>query len=533
MTSPYDAIVIGAGHNGLVTAACLAKAGLRTLVLERRDVVGGAVVTETVFPDYRIDTGAHRVGPLHPALLSELSLARHGVELLTADPTVFTPLQDGRHLTLWRDPARCMESVGAFSKADADRWIPFVRLVSQATGVLEAAYRSTPPNVVTGGVRDLWAMLRLGGKLRRLGKKDMVEVLRILPMPVKDFLDEWFESDVLKGTLGACGITGMFQGPMAPGTAYTFLHHHVGAGGVVRPTILVRGGVGILTAALAAAAREHGTEIRTNAAVDHVIVENGEATGVVLDGGEEVEAKWIVSNADPRTTFTRLVHAQELSPEFSQKIRNIKFKGACGKVHLMLDELPDFTCLRGSGPPLHPHLSGVISISPSINYLERAYDDAKYGRVSHKPYLEAVIPTIADPSLAPPGRHIMSVLVQYAPYHLKDGTWDNGRREALGDAVVKTLAEYAPNLESAVLHRHVLTPLDLEEQFGLTEGNIYHGELTMDQLFFMRPVPGWARYRTPIRHLYLCGAGSHPGGGVTGAPGYNAAREMLSDAGRN
>jgi phytoene dehydrogenase-like protein len=286
----------------------------------------------------------------------------------------------------------------------------------------------------------------------------------------------------------------------------------------------------MLTTALAAAAREHGAEIRTNATVDHVIVENGEATGVVLDGGEEVKAKWIASNADPRRTFSELVHPKELDPEFSKKIRNIKFKGACAKVHLVLGELPEFTGLPGSGP--HPHLSGVISISPSVNYLERAYDDAKYGRVSHRPYLEAVIPTIADPSLAPPGRHIMSVLAQYAPYNLKDGSWDNRRRDDLGDAVVKTLTEYAPNLESAVLDRHVLTPLDLEEQYGLTEGNIYHGELTMDQMFFMRPVPGWARYRTPIRHLYLCGAGSHPGGGVTGAPGYNAAREMLLDVGK-
>jgi phytoene dehydrogenase-like protein len=526
MTKTYDALVIGAGHNGLVTAAYLAKSGLSTLVLERREVVGGAAVTESIFQGYQFDTGSHRIGPLHPSVMNDLELGRHGVEILDPDPTVFAPLADRGRLLLWRDPQRTVEAIREISKADADRWIPFTRLVAQAAGVLGAAYATTPPNVVTGGTRDLWTALKLAARLRRLGKKDMIEVMRILPMSVRELLDDWFESDVLKGTLAATGITGMFQGPMAVGTAFTFLHHHVGVqNGTLRPTARVRGGVGKLTAGLAAVGAERGVEIRTDTEVAHVLIEDGRATGVVLGDGEVIRAKRVISNADPRHTFTKLVQPSDLNPEFSRKIANIKFKGACAKVHLALGALPDFTSLPGGGH----HLNGVISISPSIEYLERAYDDAKYGGVSQKPYLEVVIPSVTDPSLAPPGKHLMSVLVQYAPYSLRDGKWDDVRRQELGDAVVGTLSEYAPNLESAVLQRHVLTPLDLEETYGLTEGNIYHGEHTLDQLYFMRPVPECARYRTPIPNLYLCGAGTHPGGGVTGAPGCNAAREILRD----
>jgi phytoene dehydrogenase-like protein len=529
MARPYDVVIIGAGHNGLITAAYLAGRGLHALVIERRGVIGGAAATEPIFHGFQFDTGAHRIGPLEPRLWGDLELSRHGVELLDSDPTVFAPLVDRRRLLLWRDPARSAEAIREISKADAARWIPFTQLVAKAAGVLQAAYSATPPNVIAGGARDLWSGLKLAARLRRLGKRDMVEVMRILPMSVRELLDDWFESDVLKGTLAATGITGLFQGPMAAGTVFTFLHHHVGAAhGVLRPTTRVRGGIGKLAAGLAAVAAERGVEIRTDAEVDRVLVEDGRATGVVLEGGDEIRATRVVSNADPKHTFTQLVQPHDLNPEFSRKIANIKFKGACAKVHFALDALPDFTSLPGGGH----HLTGVISISPSVEYLERAYDDAKYGDVSQRPYLEAVIPTVADPSLAPSGKHIMSVLVQYAPYSLRDGAWDDARRQRLGDAVLETLAEYAPNLPSAVLQRHVLTPLDLEETYGLTEGNIYHGELTMDQVFFMRPVPECALYRTPIANLYLCGAGTHPGGGVTGAPGYNAAREILRDVKR-
>jgi phytoene dehydrogenase-like protein len=520
----YDAIVIGAGHNGLVTAAYLARGGLKTLVLERRELVGGATVTEEIFPDFKVDTGAHRIGAIHPSVMNELGLAAHGLELVESDPSVFSPLPDGRHLTLWRDTQRTIESIREFSKTDAARWIPFTQLVAKATGVVEAAYRTTPPDLVDGGVRDLWTMVRLGSKLRRLGRKDMNEVMRILPMSAKELLDDWFETDVVKGTLAAAAITGVFQGPMAAGTAGTFLHQHVGTPkGKMRPSVRVRGGVGNLAGALAAAATKHGVEVRTNSSVEDVIVEDGRAMGVVLTNGDEIRAKRVVSNADPRRTFCRLVHPSHLTSEFTRKIRNVKLKGTCAKVHLALSELPQFSAATGNGS----YLNGTISISPSLQYLERAFDDAKYGSVSSKPYLEAVIPSVTDASVAPPGKHLMSVLMQYAPYHLKEGQWDAAKRDALGDAVIKTLATYAPNIESAILYRHVLSPLDLEETFGLTGGNIYHGELTMDQLFFMRPVPECARYRTPIDGLYLCSAGTHPGGGVNGASGYNAAREIL------
>jgi phytoene dehydrogenase-like protein len=526
MTGSYDAIVIGAGHNGLVTAAYLGWAGLKVLVLERREVIGGAVVTEQVFPGFKFDTAAHRIGGLHPAVIGDLDLRRHGLEILRADPAVFAPAADGRHLLLWNDPGRTAEAIREISPADADAWIPFTDLIRKAAAVVQAAWSSTPPNVTGNDPRDLWAVLKLGAKLRGLGKKGMVEVVRILPMAVSELLGDWFESDVLKGTLAAAGVTGLMQGPMAAGTVYNLLHHQVGAGnGTLRPTTRVRGGVGKLTRALAAAAREHGVDIRTSQRVERVIVKDGRATGVALSSGEELAAARVVSNADPRRTFFDLVGPTELEPELVRKVKNIRFRGSCAKVNLALGELPRFAGVSEDGP----HLNGVISISPGLEYVERAYDDAKYGASSRRPYLDVSIPSVTDQGLAEPGRHVMSIVAQYVPYRRKEGEWDAAARDELGDAVVATLSEYAPNLESAILHRQVLTPLDLEETYGLPEGNINHGEHTLDQLLFMRPVPGFARYRTPVAGLYLCGAGTHPGGGVTGFPGYNAAREILRD----
>lgn len=526
MNDQYDAIVIGAGHNGLVTATYLAKAGLRVLVLERRETVGGAAVTEEVFPGFKFDTGAHSINRFHPTVMADLELAKHGLELLPLDPAVFSPGQDGDHLLLWRTPEVTVDSIGQLSEKDAKRWNGFTSLVAKATGLLESIY-STPPDVLSKKKRDVWKLLKMAGRVRRLGKHDMTEVLRVLPMTVVELLNEWFENDLLKGTLGAAGITGILQGPMSAGTALLFLHHQVGAKqGVVRAPLRARGGLGGLTRALESAARSAGAEIRTAAWVERIVAEAGVATGVALVDGEEITGRCVISNADPSRTFCGLLDPFNLDPDFMRRVHNIKFKGVVARVNLALGELPDFTCLPGDGP----HLSGLISISPSLKYLERAFDDAKYGEPSSEPYLEAVIPSLSDPSLAPDGKHVMSILVQYAPYQLKDGVWDDAKREALGDRVVKTLATYAPNIESAILHRQVLTPLDIEAVFGLTEGNIYHGEMTLDQLFFMRPVPGWARYRTPVANLYLCGAGTHPGGGVTGAPGYNAAREILKDS---
>ncbi len=535
MSASYDAIVIGAGHNGLVTAAYLARAGLRTLVVERRDVVGGAAVTEEVWPGFGVDTAAHGVGALHPKVVADLGLEREGLRLVRPDPAVFAPQPDGRALLLSRDPGATSEAIRPFSATDAERWPAFVERMAKAAAVLGSIHGLAPADPPEAGAGDLWGLLRATGALRRHARAELLELLRIIPMSVAELADEWFESEALKGALAAGGIKGIFQGPMASGTAYVLLHAMAGGGGVVRPTRWAMGGVGSVTRALAQAARRAGAEIRTEAEVGRILVESGRVAGVVLEtsevteaghvpaGGEEIRAPLVISNVDPRRTFLGLLDPLELDPHFLRAVRNIKYRGACAKVNLALAELPDFSCCPGHGP----HLGAAISISPSIEYLERAYDDAKYGAVSSEPYVEAFIPTFADPSLAPAGGHVMSAYVQYAPYRLREGSWDDAEGEALADRAISTLTRYAPNLERAIVHRQVLSPRDLEERFALTEGNIHHGELTLDQLLFMRPVPGWARYATPIAGLYLCGAGTHPGGGITGRPGYNAAREIL------
>ena len=525
MSKAADTIVIGAGHNGLVTAAYLAKAGQKVLVIERRDVVGGAAATEEIFPGYQVDSGAHRLGGLSRRVIADLGLAAHGLEILPADPTCFTPVEEGPPLVLWRDRDRTAQAIREISEADGKVWVPFTELIGKAAGFLEAAWTSTPPDVTGNDFGDLIATAKLGIKLRMLGKRDMVEVMRILPMSVYELLGDWFESDLVKGAIAASAVSGLCQGPMAGGTVYTLLHHHVGAGtGVIRPTRRVRGGIGRLSDALTAACEAAGAEVRTRAAVERILVEGGTAVGVVVDG-LEIRARRVVSSADPRRTFFELMEPSEMAPEFARKVGNIRYRGVCAKVHLALSGLPDFTCQPGAGD----HLKGVISISPSLEYVERAFDAAKYGRVSDRPYLEVSIPSLSDASVAPDGKHLMSILFQYAPYSLGEGAWDDAASAKLGDLAVETLAEYAPNLASLIEARHVLTPVDLERDFGLAEGNIYHGEMTLDQLLFMRPVPGASRYRAPVSGLYLCGAGTHPGGGVTGVPGFNAAREILKD----
>jgi phytoene dehydrogenase-like protein len=348
-----------------------------------------------------------------------------------------------------------------------------------------------------------------------------------MTMSAVEFLDQWFETDVLKATMSASGIIGTFLGVRSPGTAYVLLHHYMGEiDGAFRAWGLVRGGTGAVSLAIAAAAREAGAEIRTEAPVARILVKNGRVTGVALENGDEIHAGLVASSVDPRLTFTRMVGEEHLPDEFVEDIRRYKFRGSSGKVNLALDALPDFTAMPGAGP----HLRGAISISPSIDYMERAYDDAKYGRYSRQPYVDIVIPSLTDPSVAPPGKHVMSCFVQYAPYHLKEGTWDE-QREAFGDAVIDAIAAHAPNIRDIIRHRQVLTPLDLEREWGLSEGNIFQGELSLEQLFFLRPAPGWARYRTPIRGLFMCGSAAHPGGGIMGAPGRNAAEVMLQGSG--
>jgi phytoene dehydrogenase-like protein len=382
-----------------------------------------------------------------------------------------------------------------------------------------------PPDPTSLDPRGLAQLLFLLRRFRRLSRQDQYNQIQLMTMSAVDFLDQWFETDVLKATMSASGIIGTFLGVRSPGTAYVLLHHYMGEiDGAFRSWGFARGGTGAISNAIAGAARQAGVEIRSETEVARILVRDGRAAGVVLKNGDEITASLVVSSLDPRFTFRRLLDPEQLPGDFLQDVDRYKFRGSSAKVNLALDALPEFTCLPGAGP----HLRGAISISPGVDYMERAFDEAKYGRFSRRPYMDIVIPSLTDPSVAPPGKHVMSCFVQYAPYHLADGTWDD-QREAFGDTVVDTLAEYAPNIRNIIRHRQVVTPLDLEREWRLSEGNIFQGELTLEQLFFLRPAPGWAQYRTPIRSLYMCGSATHPGGGIMGAPGRNAAMKILAD----
>lgn len=528
----YDAIIIGGGHNGLVTAAYLARAGRKVLVLERRALAGGAAVTEEFpeAPGFKFSACADGLGQLSPAVIHELQLHRHGLEFLWADPAIFAPQPDGTHLTIWRDMDRTVEEITRFSARDAARYPDFIRLVGQVSSLVGALMGITPPHLPKPAPADVKELLKLLGPARKLSKKELHDTLRILPMSVFDFIGEWFESEPLRGLVAAQAVKGITWGPRAAGTTYTLLYAAAGHGGdPFGAGGIVKGGMGGLTQAIARAAQHYGAEIRTGAEVAEVLIEGNQANGIRLVNGEKITAAAVISNADPRTTFFKLVDPQYLDPFFMQQVQNIKFRGSGARVHLALDELPRFTALNGGKPG--QYLRGRIVIAPSVNYLERAFDAAKYGDYARQPYLEAAIPSLLDPDLAPPSQHVMSVYLQYAPYHLKHSNWE-AEREALGQVVIETLAHYAPNLKQAVRHMKVLTPLDLETIYALPEGNPNHGEMTLDQFLYMRPVPGWAQYRTPVQGLYLCGAGTHPGGGVTGLPGKNAAREILKDWGK-
>ena len=518
----YDAIVIGAGHNGLVCAAYLARAGKRVLVVERSAHIGGAARTEEVFPGYKFSVFSYVVSLLRPEIIRDLDLARHGLHILPLESTL-TPLANGDYLAQWSDHDQNRRELARHSLRDAEAYDEFGKLMHQMARAVKPFLAMVPPDPASLSLRDLKGLARLGSSLRGLGAERFHALHKLLTMSAADYLDEWFETEALKATKSASGIIGTFQGPRSPGTAYVLLHHYMGEiDGVFRAWGFAKGGNGSVSAAIAAAARELGVEIRTDAPVERVQVKGGRATGVVLESGEEIDANLVVSGADPRRTFMELVGAQHLPGEFVEAMRRFRFRGSSGKVNLALSALPSFTCLPGNGP----HLRGAVSISPSVEYLERAYDDAKYGEVSKRPYMDIVIPSMIDPSMAPPGRHVMSIFVQYVPYNVNGG-WTDAKRDAFGDTVIDTLCEYAPNLRSAILHRQVITPADIERMVGLTEGNIFQGELALSQMFFMRPVPGWAKYATPIHGLYQCGSGTHPGGGVMGASGRNAALTIL------
>ncbi len=520
----YDAIIVGGGHNGLVCAAYLARAGRKVLVLERRHVLGGAAVSEEVYPGFTFSVCSYVVSLFRPSIIRDLNLAKHGLEIIPLEAS-FLPLPDGRSLCRDSDPHRTRAEIAKFSRKDAEIYPEFSHAMSRMSLFVRKIIDNPPPDPSSLFPKELLTLLRMGQDFRKEGLGFAHQHLQLLTMSAADFLDRWFESDVLKAPMSVSGIIGTYLGVRSPGTAYVLLHHYMGEiDGAFRAWGFAKGGTGQISMSCARAAQSFGAEIRTEAAVSHLLMKGRQAKGVVLANGDEIHAKVVVSNLDPRRTFNQLVGREHLDELFLGQLDRFKYRGSSGKVNLAVDRLPEFSCRPGAGA----HLRGDIAIAPSIEYLERAYDEAKYGAFSKRPYLNMVIPSLVDPSVAPPGKHVISLFVQYAPYHLKEGAsdWPN-QREAFGDAVVDTLAEYCPGLKNSILHRQVLTPWDLEQEFGLTEGNIFHGELSLEQLLFQRPVAGWSRYRTPIRGLWLCGSGAHPGGGVMGAPGQLAAITML------
>jgi phytoene dehydrogenase-like protein len=521
-----DVIIIGAGHNGLVTAFYLAKAGLKPLVLERREVAGGACVTEEIHPGFRCSTLANSTGPLSNQILKDLQLERNGVEFIRPTVRVLALNPKGESLCIYEDAKRTVDSLKQVSARDAQSYPEFVSTFRRIGRALSPLSRMTPPDIDKPATGDLWDLGKLGLAIRGLGKKDEYRLLRYGPMAVADLASEWFDTELLRATVAARGIFGAFAGPWSAGTSAPLLLQAASDGHAIAPTIFVKGGMGALSQALAQAATNAGAEIRTNAKVASVRVKDGKANGVTLASGEEIAARVVISNADPRTTFLKLVDPSEFDPGFLLKVRNYRAQGTVAKVNLALSALPQFSGLA-QGDSVE-RLSGRIHLGPDIDYLERAFDAAKYGDFSPQPYMDITIPSLTDQSLAPAGAHVMSIHAQFAPYQLKNGDWKS-RREELGDTVVNVLSDYAPDLKPLILARQVITPLDLEQTYGLSGGHIHHGEMSLDQLFAFRPLIGWARNRTPINGLYLCGSGTHPGGGVTGACGANAGREIIKD----
>jgi phytoene dehydrogenase-like protein len=521
-----DVVIIGAGHNGLVTSFYLARAGLTPLVLERLPRVGGAATTGEFHPGFKCSTLAHTSGPILPRIAKEMQLERHGLAMISPDVRVFAPSPDGRALLLESDASKCAQNIGEFSKADAAKYREFSQVLARYVNFSSQLLALTPPEIDHPSPEDVWRLFRAGRNLRSLGKRDMMRLLRWGPMAVADLVSEFFETELLRAVIAARGIFGTAMGPWSAGTAAHLLLRAAADPHPAGTASFPRGGLGALTQTMAAAAQQAGAEIRTGAEIERILVKNGAITSVALVGGEEIAAKVLISNADPRATFLKLIDPVHFSPDFLVKMQHYRCPGTVAKINLALDGLPTFTALRNGAP--EAALGGRVHIGPEIDYLERAFDDSKYGEFSRAPYLEITIPSILDPSLAPTGKHVMSIYMQFAPYRLKNHDWSS-ERDALCDTVVRTLSAYAPNLGNLIVGRQVITPFDLEKTYGLTGGHIFHGELALDQLFTMRPLLGWARYRTPLKGLYLCGSGTHPGTGLTGASGFNAAREILKD----
>lgn len=515
-------VVVGAGHNGLTAAYYLARAGLEPLVLERRTIVGGATTTEEIAPGYRCPALAHALGPLRPSIVRDMRLDQR-VEFVHPDPRLVALSGDGRALTFFVDQRRTSEAIRAFSARDAEQYSEFCRTMDRLSRFLGPFLAATPPSLDEPDRNDLWELLKSGRRFRALGKKDAFRLLRWGPMPVADLLNEWFETDLLKASIAARGVFGGAQGPRSAGTTALLLLN-----GAIDPapggsSVTVKGGPGALTEAMANAAREAGAEIRVGESVARVLVGDGRVRGVALEDGREIPATTVISNADPRRTMLDMVDPVDLDPVFLTRVRNYRCRGTVAKINLALSRLPSFSGVTGESD-----LAGRVHIGPNLDYLERAFDASKYGNISPQPYLDLTIPTVADPSLAPPSKHVLSIAVQFAPYALAGGrAWDATNKSELLSNVLQTLEDYAPGLHSSVEHTQVFSPADLEEIYGLTGGHIYHGEPSLDQLFTMRPILGWAQYRMPIEGLYLCGAGTHPGGGVSGGPGQNAARAII------
>lgn len=495
-------------------------------MLERRELVGGCAVTETLWPGYRVSTASYLCSLLQEKVIRDLELERFQYQVDPKDPAFFSPFPDDRYLFMWQDERRTLEEIAKFSPRDARIYPDYEAHLEGLARVVESLLLIIPPRFPPQGIGDYVDYLRLAARLRGLSRNQMTALVKIFTQSAADFLDEWFESEQLKVTLATDAVIGANGGPRSPGTAYILLHHVMGKVAGKRGLWgFVRGGMGALSEAIAASARSRGAQIRLQAPVARILVKDGVARGVALEDGEEISASTIASNLHPRTTFFTLIGERELPEEFVARLRHYRSEGTSAKINLALDGLPDFRALPGTPGPQH---KATMHICPDLGYLERAWDDAKYGRPSQAPLIEMTIPTLYDPSLAPPGKHIMGIFLQYTPYTLSQGDWEQ-LREPFADRVLDLIAEYAPNIKQIVLHRQVLTPRDLEQRFGLVGGNIFHGEMSLDQMFVMRPVAGYAGYRTAVRNLYLCGSGAHPGGGVVGAAGHNAARAMLED----
>jgi phytoene dehydrogenase-like protein len=523
-------VLIGGGHNALITAFYLAKGGFKPIVLERREMVGGGAITEEFHPGFRASTLSHTLGPLRTDVARDLKLEKFKLEILQPEPRVFAPAPDGRALLFYNDAAKTAGSISHISAKDGAKYSEFAESLEEIAGVFQRLTCITPPAIDRPSPEDYWNLLKTGRSVRGLGKTGIFDLLRWGPMAVADFVAEFFETELLRAVLAARGIFGANLGPWSAGSTALLLLRAAADCHPVGSAAFPRGGLGEFTRALSEAAQKVSAEIRTNSEVQHIRTKSGAVSGVVLANGDEIACEAVVSGVDPKRTFFQLLDPSDLDPVFAMRMKNFRSVGNVAKVHLALGDLPKFPSLASAVGPdgFREALSGRIHIGPEIDYLEKAFDASKYGEVSTEPYLDITIPSLLDPSLAPEGKHVLSAYFQFAPYALKTGNWSD-RRGELVNTVIRTLSAYAPNLPNIVEASHVITPRDLETEYGFTGGHIFHGELALDQLFTMRPALDWARYQTPIRGLFLCGNGTHPGNGLTGASGANAAKEIIHE----